>query len=90
MKKYITTHEQLKYGKKVIKDNEEAIKKLSTSPLDFNKYLDKKFKVENNIENNKNNVFSEIEIADSKDEQLKAGKEVLKKLQELTRKLRSL
>ena len=86
MKKYITTHEELKYGKEVIEKNKNVLKKLNTSPLDFNKYLDKKFKVENNIENIVDDFRSivleiwlrGIEIED------------VKKLQELTHKLRSL
>jgi hypothetical protein len=86
MKKYITTHEQLKAGKEVIKDNKDVIKKLNTSPLDFNKYLDKKFKVENNIENivdDFRSVVLEIWLRGIEIEDVK-------KLQELTRKLRSL
>lgn len=35
MKKYITTHEQLKAGKEVIKNNKDVIKKLSSRNSHF-------------------------------------------------------
>ena len=74
--------EQLEVGEKI----KVVIKKLSTSPLDFNEYLDKKFKIENIAE----------EIVDDFRSSILAlwirGTEVTnhKKLQDLTHKLRSL
>ena len=39
------------------------------------------------IENNKNNVFSKIEIADNEDEQIKAGKEIIKDNEDVIKKI---
>lgn len=78
--------EQLEVGEKIIKDNKDVIKKLSTSPLDFNEYLDKKFKIEDIAEEIVDDFRSSIMALWLKGTKVNNHK----KLKELTRKIKDI
>lgn len=102
MKKYITTHEELlKLNGRLIScsinGNIEDVFKVETekNAVYFLKsylftFINHRYLVSSDqmkIENNKNNVFSKIEIADNKDEQLEVGKEIIKDNEDVIKKL---
>lgn len=101
MKKYITTHEELLKlnGRLVSCSINKGLEDLYIVKIEKDEVIfiytrlfgpDSYYLVSSNkmkIEKNKNNVFSKIEIADNKDEQIKAGKEIIKDNEDVIKKL---